>query len=160
MSEYITSDAGFINLATYLADACVTAQKPSCRLPVRFQGSRESIPIYRAGFKRLADDDKGRQCWELSFYTTIIMKSKTWAGIQKSPTQTRNVVLLGNASKTVYDTYFSIFSYELEAELQGDLVSVYIEAAVLLRFHTYGFGDIDAEVAEIVKRGNEVHVNG
>ncbi|MFA7287215.1 MAG: hypothetical protein WC052_06140 [Patescibacteria group bacterium] len=160
MSQYITSDSAFLNTATYLANACVVPHKPSCPVPVKFQGKQESIPIYRAGFKRLADDEKGRQSWELSFYTTLIMPKKTWEGIQKSPEQPRNVTLLGTFDKKIYNTDFRIFLYELESELQGDLVAVHIEAASLFQFLTYGFGDIDAEIAEIVKRGNEVPANG
>lgn len=162
--EYLTSDSGFLNMATYLSNNCMLPHKPStlvgATFPATFHGNRQSIPIYNVGFMRDDDDEKGRQRWAISFGTTIVMKASTWTGIQKSPDAPRNIKLLGNGGHlslspgTTYDTDFRIYTYQEEHEMQGDLVSVRVDATALFIFHTLGFGDIDAEIAEIVKNGN------
>jgi hypothetical protein len=123
-------------------------------VPAKFQGNRVSIPIYRVGFLRMEDDEAGREVWAISFGTTVIIKEKTWNGILKSTEQPRNVTLLADGSKQFYNTDFRIYMYQQEAELQGDLVSINVDATALFSFHTLGFGDIGAEIAAITEKGN------
>lgn len=163
--EYLTSDSGFLNMATYLSTHCMVPQKPSMMVaasfPATFQGNRQSIPIYNVGFLRDTDDEKGRQRWTISFATTLVMDASRWAGILKSPNEPRNIKLMGNglgrrlSPGATYDTDFRIYTYQEEHEMQGDLVSVRVDATALFVFHTLGFDDIDAEVAKIVENGNK-----
>lgn len=155
MSEYTLNVTAFLDLAEYLANACAAGQKSYRSIPARFQGKRESVPVYQLGFLREPNDTDGRQCWIMSFRTQLVIKRKMWDGIQKSLDTKRNVNLLGDG-KTISLTDFRIYDYVFDSELQGDLVAIYVNAASLFKFHAYG--DYDAVIAGIVKKGNQIEI--